>query len=96
MAWRCEYTDTFAGEANYSWVRRALIADGGGNESQASLMRRAKAALGINGLRGRTHKQSGTGDYEFRPWGVCAVAFISWDDWSDDAQRVDESLTRAA
>jgi hypothetical protein len=25
MKYAVEYTDTFAGEANYSWVRRAII-----------------------------------------------------------------------
>ena len=89
MAWQCEYTDTFGGEANYSWVRRAIIPAGKEHETQASLMRRAKRALNLTGVRGRTQRQSGTGDYEFHPWGCCTVAFVSWDDWSDEAEIVD-------
>jgi len=92
MAWRCEYTDTFGGEANYSWVRRALIpakdcGDKGEFESQAALMRRAKKALGISGLRGRVENYAE--EYTFRPYGSCTIAFVTWDDWSDEAQRVD-------
>jgi hypothetical protein len=56
--YQIEYTDTFGGEANYSWVRRAKVTmpelthygyDGGTNYAKANkrfereLMRRAKA-----------------------------------------------------
>jgi hypothetical protein len=59
-----EYTDTFGGEANYCWVRRATLAVDD-NISDRAIMRRAKAAVGINGMRGRTNN---TGDgLEFRP-----------------------------
>jgi hypothetical protein len=77
MAWRCEYTDTFGGEANYSWVRRTIIPHVEG-EKQSRTMRRAKASLGITGLRGVT-TDYGDG-FEFRPWGYCTVAFVQWDD----------------
>jgi hypothetical protein len=90
MAWRCEYTDTFGGEANYSWVRRVTIPAGGENESQAALMRRAKRALGISGVRGRTHSYGDS--YELRPYGMCTVAFVTWDDWSDKAHDVDATM----
>lgn len=60
-----EYTDTFGGEANYCWVRRATIAspawdslkawDGNGRIEprayQRTVMRRAKAAMGLSGVR---------------------------------------------
>ena len=92
MAWRCEYTDTFGGEANYSWVRRALIPHIEG-EKKPQTMRRAKAALNLSGLRGRT---SNWGDgFEFRPYGCCTVAFIQWDDWSDEAQQLDDNAKAA-
>ena len=96
MAWQCEYTDTFAGEANYAWVRRATIPTRGHTESQASIMRRAKAALGLTGVKGRTTQQGGTGDYEFRPYGMACVAFVSWDDWSDEAKTADDKAEQAA
>ena len=78
--WHCEYTDTFGGEANYSWVRRVNIPHREG-EAQASVMRRAKAALGLTGARGVT---TSFGDcFEFRPYGVACVAFVTFRDWEE-------------
>ena len=42
-----EMTDTFGGEANYCWVRRALI-DAPADATSQMLIRRAKKALGIS------------------------------------------------
>jgi hypothetical protein len=85
-----EYTDTFSGEANYSWVRRASVAmpelthygyDGGTNYAKANkaynreLMRRAKAAVGLTGVRGVRSSHGET--IEFRPHGSCTVLFVS-------------------
>lgn len=42
-----EMTDTFAGEANYCWVQRALI-DAPCDASSRLLIRRAKKALSIS------------------------------------------------
>lgn len=84
-----EYTDTFGGEANYSWVRRATVTmpelthygyDGATGYARANriynreLMRRAKAALGLQNVRGTvTHY----GDMiEFRPYRSATVLFI--------------------
>lgn len=88
-----EYTDTFAGDANYSWVRRETVTmpelthygyDGGTNYAKANkvyqreLMKRAKAAIGLTGVRGRTQHY---GDMaEFRPYGACTVLFVTWRD----------------
>lgn len=90
MKFNVEYTDTFSGEANYSWVRRATVTmpelthygyDGGTNYCKANrvyereLMRRAKAAVGLTGVRGT---RSDIGDtIEFRPYDVCTVLFIN-------------------
>ena len=43
----CEVTDTFGGEANYSWCRckELCIKD---NASRRSIIRKAKQVLGIN------------------------------------------------
>lgn len=69
---QAEYTDTFGGEANYSWVKRAVFP---GPMTDLQAMRRAKAGFGIAGLRGRTYKQA---DFvEFRPYGVCTVLFLT-------------------
>lgn len=91
MAYQAEVTDTFGGEANYSWVRRYTI------ETPAceyrdpaynrTLVRRAKAAAGWTGLRCDTYAH---GDMiELRPAGSrapCWVMFITWDDSADDAE----------
>lgn len=85
-----EYTDTFSGEANYSWVRRASVTmpelthygyDGGTNYAKANrvyereLMRKAKAAVGLTGVRGVRSSHGET--IEFRPHGSCTVLFVS-------------------
>lgn len=85
-----EYTDTFGGEANYSWVRRRTVTmpelthygyDGGTNYSKANrvyereLMRKAKAAVGLTGSRGTVYRHGG--DIEFRPHGCATVMFIT-------------------
>lgn len=85
-----ELTDTFGGEANYSWVRRGTIAvpewdkfsdwDGNGRREpkgyQAYVMREAKRKAGLTGVRGRTYS---VGDgYEFRPHGASVVLFVTY------------------
>lgn len=90
-----EYTDTYGGEANYSWVRRAKVSmpelthygytgSTDGSYSRANrianreLMRKAKAAVGLTGIRGRT---SDYGDMiEFRPYRSATVLFVTFDD----------------
>lgn len=86
-----EYTDTFGGEANYSWVHRAKVTmpelthygyDGGTNYARANkrynneLMRRAKAKMGLTNVRGVTRVQGD--DIEFRPHNMCTVMFITY------------------
>lgn len=85
-----EYTDTFAGEANYCWARRAAIRvpewphykgwDGNGRREppgyQRHVMRKAKAAVGLTGVRGKTMPVDD--GYEFRPYGVAAVMFVTY------------------
>lgn len=73
MKFDCELTDTFAGEANYSWVKRAQF-EASDNAKQSLLVRRAKKALGIIGR----HKASSFGDViELRFGSECIVAFIT-------------------
>lgn len=86
-----EYTDTFGGEANYAWVKRAVVTmpelthygyDGGSGYAKANkayereLMRRAKAAMGLTGVRGVTSSHGDT--IEFHPYGSCTVMFITY------------------
>lgn len=93
MKYDIEYTDTFGGEANYSWVTRARVFmpelthygyDGGTNYARCNkvfrreLMKRAKAAIGLTGIKGRTFDY---GDLiEFRPYRSCTVLFVSYAD----------------
>ncbi len=92
-----EYTDTFCGEANYCWVRRAKIHmpelthygyDGGTNYAKANriynreLMRRAKAEMGLTGVRGRSDHHGDSS--EFRPYGMCTVLFVNWSEDGDN------------
>lgn len=89
--YQIEYTDTFCGEANYSWVIRETIHmpeltaygyDGGTNYAAANkryereLMRRAKAAVGLTGARGRKDNWGDT--IAFRPYKSATVMFVSW------------------
>ncbi|CAB4127633.1 hypothetical protein UFOVP95_47 [uncultured Caudovirales phage] len=70
-----EYTDTFGGEANYCWVKRATfqIAD---HASRHAIMRQAKRLIGLTGLRGKAHD---FGDMiEFRPSNSCTVMFVTY------------------
>jgi hypothetical protein len=69
-----EYTDTFAGEANYCWVKRETLELPQGLSSRA-IMRRAKKAMGLSGVRGRSYSH---GDqWEFRPATICTVMFAN-------------------
>ena len=73
MIYDCELTDTFGGEANYSWVRRESLEVSEGLTDR-QIIRRAKSALGLTGCRCRTSNY-GEG-WELRPYGSCTVAFI--------------------
>lgn len=71
-----ELTDTFGGEANYAWVKRASFEAKEGT-SDLAIVRRAKAAIGLTNVR---CKASNLGDsIELRPIGHCEVCFINFD-----------------
>lgn len=74
IVWNVELTDTFGGEANYSWCNRQAIALPS-DASDLAVMRAAKKAVGLNGVRGQS---SNYGDsLEFRPSGACVVMFAT-------------------
>jgi hypothetical protein len=88
-----ELTDTFGGDANYSWVKRATVTmpdlthygyDGSSNYAKANkvyqreLMKAAKVAVGLTGIRGRVENYSDS--ITFRPYGLLQVMFVSWRD----------------
>ena len=74
MIYHCELTDTFGGEANYSWVRRESL-ELSEDLTDRQIIRRAKAALGLTGCRCRT-SNCGEG-WELRPYNSCTVLFIT-------------------
>jgi len=72
-----EITDTYGGEANYSWVKRGTIDTKEGEEfSDLAAVRRVKKAIGWNGLKCRTDNYGD--DIALHPVGMCQVCFISF------------------
>ena len=75
MAYQLEITDTFGGEANYSWVRRHTF-DKPATASLRSIVRRAKA------LAGWTNVPCVVDEYgdliSIKPRGAAMVAFVTW------------------
>jgi hypothetical protein len=90
-AYAVEYTDTFGGEANYCWVRRATVpapsAEWGTRAHRQALMRAAKAAVGLTGARGRVDAYSHD-DIAFYPYRSATVMFVRWSEVTseDDAE----------
>lgn len=72
--WNVEVTDTYGGDANYSWVRRYVI-EAPDNASRRALLRLAKRAAGYTGVKGETSSM-GEG-FEFRPRRYCVIVFIT-------------------
>jgi hypothetical protein len=73
MRWNVELTDTFGGQANYSWVRRHSF-ELPASASDRRIITAAKAALGLTGQRCRRF-DCGEG-FELRPVGSRTVAFV--------------------
>lgn len=85
----CEITDTFGGETNYSWVRRAEVSIvGAGNRA---VVRRAKKALGVSGERTITHDFGDSIQLDFV--GQCKRAFITFASHEDYDKEDEENLT---
>lgn len=74
MKFQLEYTDTFGGEANYSWVTRRTI-EAPEDISDLALVRRAKDAMGMNGVPCRREELGET--IALYPRRSCTVLFIS-------------------
>ena len=72
-----ELTDTFGGEANYSWVRRGTF-ELPSDATDRQIVTAAKRALDITGVRCTT---ACYGDFQWRldVVGACVCAFIEID-----------------
>jgi len=70
-----ELTDTFGGEANYSWVNRASI-DAPDNLTDLAIVRRAKKWAGLKGI---TCKVDNCGEcFAIYPNNACVVLFVTF------------------
>ncbi len=76
MAYFAEFTDTFGGEANYCWVKRAYIES---TESLASAIRKARAQFGLTGIRGDITAKYGD-ETHWKPRGSCTILMVRYDD----------------
>ena len=72
-----ELTDTFSGEANYSWVRRASFT-APRDASDTALVRMAKRAIGITGQRCTRSTYGDT--IQLDVVGASIRAFITYED----------------
>ena len=77
MAYEFEYTDTFGGEANYSWVRRETFTFDD-SPTDRTLVRRAKRWAGISGRRCTVENYGDS--ITIRPREGLTVLFIQWVD----------------
>lgn len=75
MAYQIEITDTFGGDANYSWVHWKYF-EASPQASRRALVRRAKALAGWTGARCEVTDFGDT--IEIRPRGAAMVAFVTW------------------
>ena len=72
-----ELTDTFAGEANYSWVKRATLVYTF-EPSDRTIVTDAKRALGLTGIKCTRDDWPDTGaTIQLDPRGLCQRAFIT-------------------
>lgn len=73
---KVEYTDTFAGSANYCWVRRVEFECD--NMSDKAIVRKAKDLLGIGGLKANRNSFDG-GDMMARYFNNATVMLITFE-----------------
>lgn len=72
-----ELTDTYAGEANYSWVKRAALVYAT-EPTDRALILAAKRALGLTGIKCTREDWPDTGaTIQLDPRGLCQRAFIT-------------------
>lgn len=74
MKYSIEYTDTYGGEANYSWVRRESF-EVAGSIDERMVVRKLKQMMGLQGVN---CKREDLGEMiKLTPRGTNTVAFIT-------------------
>ena len=76
MSYQMELTDTFGGDANYSWVRRAPLPTC--KDTRRARVRAAKSWAGFTGMRCAVEDYGDS--LTIRPAGLCQVLFVTWED----------------
>ena len=76
MAYFAEFTDTYAGEANYCWVKLAYIESA--NDLKTA-MKKARAQFGLTGIRGDIVAKYGD-ETHWKPRGSCTILMVRWND----------------
>ena len=74
-----ELTDTYGGEANYSWVNRKSF-EIDDKASTLSIVRKAKALLGVSGTKAKLRENYGDMIALWGLGGNCVVMFITFED----------------
>ena len=74
VTWDIEVTDTFGGQANYSWVDRYVIR-APSDISDLALVRRIKSVTGHSGIRGQTYVSGDSVEIRFPA--RCVVIFAN-------------------
>ena len=69
--YRYEYTDTFGGEVNYSWVRRGKVEA----KSELAAVRKIKAILGLSCVK--CQREDSGHMLNLKPIGSCTIVIIT-------------------
>ena len=73
MKYAVVYTDTYGGEANFSWVKREVLDTN--TKCDRVLMKKAKRLIGITGSKGVTSSHGD--DITFQPYRLGTILFIT-------------------
>lgn len=76
MTYLVEYTDTFGGEPNYCWVRRAVVR---GVEGKRAVLKEARRLVGLTGAKGKIVADYGD-EWHWTPNGCATVLMVRWSD----------------
>ena len=75
MKIKYELTDTFGGESNYGWVKRASV-DAPDNLTDLAIVRRAKKWAELNGMASRVESYGDS--IAIYPRHACVVLFVTF------------------